>query len=159
MTEDEFAALYHATAGPVWRYLSRVSRRRDIADDLLQEAYLRFLGSRRTGLSITEAKLYLFKIASNLLHDRWRRREDLKGEIELEGDLVVTTADGAMDALRILERLKPRSRELLCLAYLEGMSHREIAKITGLNALSVRVLLSRARVEALNLMEPKRNER
>lgn len=159
MTEDEFAALYHATAGPVWRYLSRVSRRRDVADDLLQEAYLRFLGSQRTALSTVEAKLYLFRIASNLLHDRWRRREDLKGELELEGDPMVTTADSAVDALRVLERLKPRSRELLCLAYLEGMSHREIAKVTGLGALSVRVLLSRARVEALNIMEPQKDKR
>lgn len=159
MTEDEFAALYHATAGPVWRYLSRVSRRRDVADDLLQEAYLRFLGSQRTALSTVEAKLYLFRIASNLLHDRWRRREDLKGELELEGDPMVTTADNAVDALRVLERLKPRSRELLCLAYLEGMSHREIAKVTGLGALSVRVLLSRARVEALNIMEPQKDKR
>ena len=159
MTEDEFAALYDATAGPVWRYLSRVSRRRDVADDLLQEAYLRFLSSQRTDLSAVEAKLYLFRIASNLLHDRWRRREDLKGELEPEGDLVVTTADSTVDALRVLERLKPRSRELLCLAYLEGMTHREIAQITGLNALSVRVLLSRARVEALKLMEPKRDNR
>lgn len=159
MTEDEFAALYHATAGPVWRYLSRVSRRRDVADDLLQEAYLRFFGSQRTALSTVEAKLYLFRIASNLLHDRWRRREDLKGELELEGDPMVTTADNAVDALRVLERLKPRSRELLCLAYLEGMSHREIAKVTGLGALSVRVLLSRARVEALNIMEPQKDKR
>lgn len=159
MTEDEFAALYHATAGPVWRYLSRVSRRRDVADDLLQEAYLRFLGSQRTALSAVEAKLYLFRIASNLLHDRWRRRKDLKGECELEGDPVVMTADSSVDARRVLERVKPRSRELLCLAYLEGMSHREIAKVTGLNVLSVRVLLSRARVEALNLMVPQKDKR
>lgn len=159
MTEDEFAALYHATAGPVWRYLSRVSRRRDVADDLLQEAYLRFLGSRRTALGAAEAKLYLFKIASNLLHDRWRRREDFSGDLGLEGDLAVTTADCAVDAQRVLERLKPRSRELLCLAYLEGMSHREIARVTGLSALSVRVLLSRARGEAVKLMEPRKDRR
>ena len=155
MTEEEFAALYHATAGPVWRYLSRVSRSRDAADDLLQEAYLRFLGSRRTDLRPREAKLYLFRIASNLLHDRWRRREDFNGDLELEGDPVVTTADNTLDAVRVLERLKPRSRELLCLAYLEGMTHREIARVTGLSALSVRVLLSRARGEAVKLMEPK----
>lgn len=159
MTEDEFAALYHATAGPLWRYLSRVSRRRDVADDLLQEAYVRFLTSQRTDLSATEAKLYLFRIASNLLHDRWRRRDDFKGDGELEHDPVVTTVDNTLDAQRVLARLKPRSRELLCLAYLEGMSHREIAKITGLNALSVRVLLSRARIEALHLMEPKEDTR
>lgn len=159
MTEDEFAALYDATAGPVWRYLSRVSRRRDVADDLLQETYLRFLGSQRTALSTVEAKLYLFRIASNLLHDRWRRREDLEGDLALADDPVVTTADSTVDALRVLERLKPRSRELLCLAYLEGMSHREIAKVTGLGALSVRVLLSRARVEALNLLEPEKDKR
>src|SRR5260370_18913938 len=58
----------------------------------------------------------------------------------------------------MLHRLKPRARELLWLAYMEGMTHREIASATGLNVMSVRILLLRARREAAALLTPKGEE-
>lgn len=154
MDEQAFSAIYEATAKPLWRYVARVSGRQDIADDTLQETFLRFLRSGRTGLEPSEARRYLFRIATNLLHDRWRRGEDIPDP----GTEEVTTEDApeaALDAARMLHRLKPRPRELLWLAYVEGMTHREIAQVTGLNAMSVRVLLSRAKREAAILLEPK----
>lgn len=153
MTEEEFVALYSATAKALWRYLYRASGSRDVADDLLQEAYLRFITSERTAMRIEEARPYLFRIASNLLNDRWRRRDRLLPAPDLVAESVVAGSEVRVDALRMLSRLKPRSRELLILAYVEGMTHREIAKVTNLGALSVRVLLSRARHEALRLLQ------
>ena len=41
--------------------------------------------------------------------------------------------------------LKPRERALLWLAYVEGESHEDIAKVLGLSRGSIKVLLSRAR--------------
>lgn len=155
MNEEEFALLYNATAKPLWRYISRMTGSRNIAEDLLQEVYMRFLGSQRTGLVVEQARPYLFMIATNLLHDRWRRGDDVL-QFELEEIAISTDAERAVDALRMLERLKPRSRELLWLAYMEGMTHREIAKVTGLGTMSVRVLLSRARDEAMKLLQPDR---
>jgi len=55
----------------------------------------------------------------------------------------------------MLQQLKPRARKLLWLAYVEGMSHREIAQVTGLNTMSVRILLLRARRQARAHLEPK----
>ena len=43
MDEDAFRAFYDRTAGPLWGYLSRISGDRQIADDLLQDAYYRLL--------------------------------------------------------------------------------------------------------------------
>jgi RNA polymerase sigma-70 factor (ECF subfamily) len=57
---------------------------------------------------------------------------------------------------RALQHLKPRERELLWLAYVEGMSHAEIADATGLVRLSVRILLYRARNKAALLLSPGR---
>jgi RNA polymerase sigma-70 factor (ECF subfamily) len=155
MSEEDFVVLYNATAKPLWRYVSRVTGRRDIADDVLQETYLRFLGSERTGLRLEEVRPYLFRIATNLLHDRWRRGDDVLFS-QVEEAVISTDAEGAVDTLHMLRRLKPRSRELLWLAYMEGMTHREIANVTGLSTMSVRVLLSRARHAAMKLLEPGR---
>jgi len=44
-----------------------------------------------------------------------------------------------------MERMKPRERQLLWLAYAECASHHEIAEITGLRTASIRLLLFRAR--------------
>jgi RNA polymerase sigma-70 factor (ECF subfamily) len=153
VTEEEFAALYGATAQALWKYLYRACGRRDVADDLLQEAYLRFIGRERTEMRIEDARPYLFRIASNLLHDRWRRREGTLPFLDFVAESVVAGSETAADTLKMLSRLRPRSRELLILAYVEGMTHQEIAKVTGLRAISVRVLLSRARHEALRLLQ------
>ena len=46
---------------------------------------------------------------------------------------------------REFAELKPRERALLWLAYVEGESHEDIAKVLGLSRGSIKVLLSRAR--------------
>jgi len=43
---EAFRAFYGRTNGPLWAYLLRVSGRREVADDLLQESYCRFLAAK-----------------------------------------------------------------------------------------------------------------
>lgn len=155
MDEQEFQSLYNLTARPILAYLIGVTRRRDIADDLLQETFCRFLMRRPSAMDTNETRRYLFRIASNLLRDRWRRGEDVPcPEADEDGfDIDVDTQIDVHSALRLL---KPRERELLWLAYVEGMNHEEIAAATGLRAISVRMLLFRARHKAAGLLRPER---
>jgi RNA polymerase sigma-70 factor, ECF subfamily len=60
--------------------------------------------------------------------------------------------DAQIDIRDLMEQLKPRERQLLWLAYVEGMTHSEIAKSTGLQVMSVRMLLFRARRRAAELL-------
>jgi len=77
--EDAFQSIYDATARPLWAYLLRVSGRRDVADDLVQETYCRFLGRRDNVLAMNEAETrsYLFRIATNLLRRPLAARREL----------------------------------------------------------------------------------
>ena len=100
---------------------------------------------------------YLFRIATNLLHDRWRRGDDLQFQ-QSDEPSIESHPENVLDATRMLHRLKPRARELLWLAYMEGMTHREIADVTGLNVMSVRILLLRARREAAAQLKSKGKE-
>jgi len=158
MDEDAFRAIHDRTARPLWAYLRRVSGHSDVADDLLQETYCRFLVRHPYGLDEPQTRSYLFRIATNLLHDRWRRRGDDGEAIEEDqfSDAVNRVQDEAarMDVQRTMQRLKPRERQLLWLAYVEGMSHVEIAAATGLSALSIRLLLFRARRRAATMLLP-----
>jgi RNA polymerase sigma-70 factor, ECF subfamily len=153
MDEDAFRAFYDLTARAVWAYLSHVTGDPHAADDLLQETYIRFLGVRRRWESDAHRRNYLFRIATNLAHDRHRRharRETRPLDDERGcGDFAATGPqcghEERADLHRALERLSAREREMLWLAYAEGSSHKEIAEALGLRAAGIRVLLFRAR--------------
>jgi RNA polymerase sigma-70 factor, ECF subfamily len=152
MDNDAFAGFYQRSARPLWAYLARVSGDPALADDLMQEAYVRFLGAGAAP-SLEDGEVasrrYLFRIATNLLRDHWRRPrstsiEDLPETLFLAPG--ATSQDESQALLTpALARMKPRERQLLWLAHAEGYSHREIAEITGLASASIRLLLFRAR--------------
>src|ERR1700761_7716041 len=73
MNSEEFAAFYERSARPLWAYLARVSGNAALADDLLQESFLRFLGADHPTDGEVSARRYLFRIATNLMRDHWRR--------------------------------------------------------------------------------------
>lgn len=153
MEEQEFQSLYDTTARPILAYLTGVTGRRDVADDLLQETYCRFLVRRPPAMAEDGTRRYLFRIATNLLRDRWRSGEDRSWpEVAEAGSS--SNIDTQLDVRSAMQALKPRERELLWLAYVEGMSHVEIAEAMGLSAMSVRLLLFRARRKAAGLLRP-----
>lgn len=156
MNEEAFRAFYASTARPLWAYLEAVTGDPGAADDLLQESFLRLLGARFTPVDEEHRRRYLFRIATNLLHDR-RRRAPRQAPFELrEDDAAVdgpAAAVGARHDLgRALARLKPRERQVLWLAHVEEASHAEIAAATGVGTKSVRVLLFRARKRVAALL-------
>jgi RNA polymerase sigma-70 factor (ECF subfamily) len=155
MNEQEFRSLYDATARPILAYLVHVTGRKDVADDLLQETYCRFLVRQPPAMDANETRRYLFRIATNLRRDRWRRGEDEPLQEVPDGGFSVDV-DMQMDVRAAMRALKPRERELLWLAYVEGMNHAEIGAATGLRSISVRMLLFRARKKAAGLLLPKK---
>jgi RNA polymerase sigma-70 factor (ECF subfamily) len=153
MDSDAFAAFYGRSARPLWAYLARVSGDPALADDLMQESFVRFLTASRPEFSPAEgevaARRYLFRIGSNLLRDHWRRPapvsfDEFSEEIFFSPD---RSAQAESQAILgpALAQMRPRDRQLLWLAHAEGYSHREIAQITGLAGASIRLLLFRAR--------------
>ena len=151
MDEEAFTAFYQRTARQVWAYLARISGSSTLADDLLQESYLRFLTAAAPWRDGEVAcRRYLFRIATNLMRDHWRRPQATPLEDVPEAILPsVTLGSDRIDSEALLGpalmRLKPRERQLLWLAYAEGYNHKEIAAITGLRATGIRLLLFRAR--------------
>lgn len=146
--EPEFREFYAHTAPRLKAYLARLTSSRDLADDLLQEAYLRFLRSAPPLADLAARRAYLYRIATNLARDHFRSSAAENRAIrerETEPLMAAAHTEIAPDVQRVLARLHARDRELLLLAYMEGASHREIADITGYSEKSIRPLLCRAR--------------
>lgn len=153
MDEASFRLFYEHSAPKLFAYLVRVSGQRHRAEDLLQEAYCRFLSSKLPEMDEASQKSYLFRIASNLLRDRWRRRHgDLIPEKMPELASAPSQLDRQLQLRQAFQQLKVRERQLLWLAYVEGSNHKEIAEATGLRHKSVRLLLFRARRRLANLI-------
>lgn len=158
MDDEAFAAFYQRTARHLWAYVARVCGNPTLADDLVQESFLRFLGADLRDDGEVAWRRYLFRIATNLMRDHWRKPSPSAIE-DLPESLVPgidARADERLDSEAVLaaamERLAPLQRQLLWLAYAEGASHQEIAEITGLRVTSVRVLLFRARQKMARLL-------
>jgi RNA polymerase sigma-70 factor (ECF subfamily) len=153
LDEVRFRALYEASAGRLRGYLRRVAGDAALADDLVQETYLRLLRAHPSGGPEVENAAFVFRIATHLLYDHWRRK---KRERRLFGLLPRgeprPDANLPHDVGRLLLALKPRERALLWLAYVEGWSHDEIAGVLGLRPASVRVLLFRARARLAGVL-------
>jgi RNA polymerase sigma-70 factor (ECF subfamily) len=146
MDQDEFTAFYHETALALRGYIRRVSGDGQAADDLLQETYLRFLRAKPTAEDRPAMKAYLYKTATAAIYDRWRRqRRERLWSLAFRFHEEAPRAAGTGDVTRCFQKLKPRERALLWLAYVEGCAHGEIAGTLDLSEKSVRVLLFRAR--------------
>src|ERR1700733_3957022 len=156
MSSEAFAGFYERSARSLWAYLARVSSDPALADDLMQESFVRFLCAAPPLDGEVASRRYLFRIATNLLRDHWRRQRSTPID-EIPEELFATKGHAAQsDALAMLgpalAQLRPRDRQLLWLAYAEGYGHREIAEVTGLASASIRLLLFRARRKVARLL-------
>ncbi len=160
MDEEVFRGFYDRTSRPLWGYLYRLTGDRAKADDLLQDTYYRFLRADVALETDAHRRHYLFRIATNLVADGFRRQrtrpvpsghdpDDLPGRdphASLNQRLDVTTA---------LSQMRVRERAMLWLAYAQGASHAEIAAVVGVKTSSIKPLLFRARKRLATLLSPR----
>jgi len=160
VTEQEFVRLYERAAPALRSYLRLLCRNTALADDLLQDSFLRMLRVDVSRLEEHQLKSYLYKAATSATMDHFRARKrelhglgDLQSEPQFHVDL-----DLPHDMNQALRTLKPQQQVLLWLAYVEGFEHREIAPLLGLSEKSVRVVLFRARQQLAAVLKERELE-
>lgn len=141
-----FETLYSRHKGALYRYLQRMCREREIANDLFQEVWSRVIASRERYEVRAQFTTFLFQIAHNCAIDYFRRAErqrlnqtDDVDELQdrLPGaDAERPDARAAESQLRAafkreLQRLPDEQRQVFVLREEGGLSLEEIGKITG----------------------------
>ncbi len=157
---DAFDEVHAAFNVRLFTFLVRLSRRRDVAEDLLEETWLRLVQHARRLRSDTRLGPWLFTVARNL-HSSFRRSRMLEdsASASLIGlwpySLHRTSPfeDAAASELerrieRALAALPVAAREVLLLVAVSGLDHSDAADVCGITPEALRQRLHRAR-EAL----------
>jgi RNA polymerase sigma-70 factor (ECF subfamily) len=151
-----FDIIHDAFNRPLLNFLTRLARNRAVAEDLVEETWLRLVSGGEELQTDTRLGPWLFTVARNLFvsYCRSRAREDAyTGELTLlwPSELPRTPFDIAsmkQDEARLeaaIESLPPLYREVLLLVGVEQMRPMDAARVCGISPESLRQRLSRAR--------------
>ncbi len=131
------------------QFLRHNWRNKSDIPDLVQEVYARVYEAARKEMP-DQAKSFVFTTAHNLLIDRVRREKIVQFETVSELDTLAIAADEpapdrsaiARDELRrlavALDRLSPRTREVVTMRRIEGLARAEIAQRLGITEVTVK---------------------
>jgi RNA polymerase sigma-70 factor (ECF subfamily) len=151
--ETSFDELYRRHAGPIFNYLLRLTGETVAAEDVLQEVFVAAWQGARGFRGRAQVKTWLFQIAHNQAVSWWRHHRPISLE-ELE-NVADEDAEGPDDqAERVwqadqvksaLERLPAKHREVIELAFVHGLSYKEIAQVVNRPVGTVKSRMSNAR--------------
>ena len=148
MTINEYNQCVDDFSDGIYRFLLKNIRDTDIAQDLVQESFMK-MWIKRKDVDFTKSKSYLFSTAYHTMIDYIRKNERLTS---LEGNehYLIPTFDNYSDLKEVLDialqQLPEIQRSVLLLRDYEGYSYREIGDITSLTESQVKVYIYRARL-------------
>ena len=170
---EELVSRYQSRLITVFEHMIR---KRDQAEDLAQEVFLRVFRARERYVPTAKFSTWLFTIANNVASNALRtlsRRKEVTitsrsaNEVSAEPlDNMAKAASGMMPARLVdkaeraeivqlaIEALNERQRMALLLCKFEGMSYAEIGATMSLSTPAVKSLLSRARNNLRVILEP-----
>jgi len=124
---------------------------RDIAEDILQELFLRIHLKIGTLKDQTKLKPWLYQIARNLIADHYRNKQNEKSAEQTdriaddpdEDQSIMITA--VNDMIGMMDQLPSDYCEALCMTEIEGLSQAEYAKKAGIPYSSAKSRIQRSR--------------
>ncbi len=152
MTEQRFHSEYIALADSLYRVAFYILESEAEAEDAVQELYLKLWEGRSRLDEVRQPKAYCIRMLKNLCLDRIRRAQHLTFPERLPETDSGRTQDDEIDGRRRLDKvleavksLPERQRQVLLMRTVQGLSYEEISTATGMNYLTLRVLVSQAR--------------
>lgn len=152
---DAFAKLYAATSAKLYGIVLRILKRRDLTDEVVQEAYVR-IWTRAASFDPAKASpiTWMAVIARNRALDEVRRDapaylEEMPAGFEIADPAMLASErlelkSELMRLQRCLEALEPERRDIVKLAYLDGCSREELGHRFGRPVATIKTWLHRS---------------
>ena len=148
--EKEFLAVYDQHADALFRHALLRVRDRELAKDLVQEAYSRTWKYLSDGKEVTYMRAFLYRIVNNLIVDHSRKKKSSSLDTLMEEDgfepvdeslRPMEDVPASREALKELKSLDEIYRTVITMRYMDEMSPKEIAHALGVseNVVSVRI--------------------
>jgi RNA polymerase sigma-70 factor (ECF subfamily) len=169
--EEAWGELVNTYSRPVFNHSYRFTGRRDVAEDLTQEIFLRAYRNLESFRAESASfRTWLYRVSRNLLIDHLRkeRRSSITFFDHNEEKLAILD-DRSPGPLRLMERaeaarilsaglmaLAPDLRQAITLRELDGLSYREIARIAGTVEGTIKSRVSRGRLQLARLLMQRR---
>ncbi|WP_150102941.1 sigma-70 family RNA polymerase sigma factor [Sideroxydans lithotrophicus] len=139
---------WNAHEGELRNYIRHRAGDAHLADDLLQEVFVKAMQQGRQFCTLDNERAWLFQVARNALIDQHRRGRNV---IELEDD--IPNPEPAPEPLRVLStcvarvlsELSPEDRDIIEQCDLEGVKQKTYATAQGLSLAAAKSRLLRAR--------------
>lgn len=162
--EAAFAELYQATSSKLFAVALRILRSREAAEEVLQEVYFRvWERARDYDPAIAAPLTWLGAIVRNRALDEVRRRvarpaadESELENLESDNEHPLDTLGRQEDVARLLmclEGLEPEKRQIVRLAYLDGMSREALADKFGRPEGTIKTWLHRSLAQLKGCLE------
>lgn len=151
-----FRTFYSAYKEKLFAYLMRTTGDYHLSCDVMQESFTRFLA--RYGPDAPNGAL-LFAIARNAALDEARKRKRFKVMEDDEGDDTrnqeqhLLVRESYREVLAAMEGLSKSERDILALVASSDLSYREIANMTGISEVNVKVKVHRARTKLKRILQ------
>lgn len=148
--EAEFLAAHDEHADALFRHCLLRVRDRDIAKDIVQEAFSRTWLYMSEGKKIEYIRAFLYRVANNLIVDGSRRKKSSSLDSMMDED-GFEPADESIrpaidtpalkEALKLLDELDENYRTVITMRYMDELTPKEIARALGVteNVVSVRI--------------------
>lgn len=141
----DFDEVYRAHVQAVFRYAIRVVGRRDVAEELTNDAFVALFRSFDR-IDTAELPKWLFRVLRNRAIDFWRRAAlEQRYFADMTEEPVAERPRGVLEWLDATPALKPVHRACLILRYVHGLERTEIASRLGLTENQVKGYLQYAR--------------
>lgn len=158
---DDFERLIDEHQGGLIRYAYRMVKNRELAQDMVQEAFIRYIKNPpRYGLPRQRAS-WLFRVTHNLCIDYMKRetkRKEIYEKVEKPkgarlpiDNMIAIESWGKME--HYLTQLSDSQRSVMYLFFQQEKSYKEIEAITDLSLSNVGMLLHRGLKKLKKLME------
>ena len=152
---DKLGLFFERYNRRLFRFFYRLTRRRDISEDLVQGVFERILKYRHSYADTGSFSTWIFQIARNLQIDHYHNnkideeRDVLINWDQLEGNNFTVEHDKQKKKeLKLLQqaidRLDETKKETLVLSRFEGFKYKEIAQIMNCSENAVKVRIFRA---------------
>ncbi|MHB8205905.1 RNA polymerase sigma factor [Mucilaginibacter sp.] len=147
-SEEAFTLLYDKYSKQLYRNILRLVKDEDIAEELLQDLFLRIWESRENITPEKSFKSFLYKVAENLVYGHFRKiakDNRLIAKLVISYNDVETNAEDVMiskenqDLLhKAIAHLPPQRKQVYMLCKLEGKSYEEVSNELGISTSTVR---------------------